>query len=133
MTLATRTTLATALFAAAAGGIATAAAQDAPAPAPAPVTEPAPAQDASAERPRFSDAVEKLGDPDFEVRTRAYEELKAAGKDALPALKAGSRSKDAQVQWASRRLLGLLGASESERRPLTLRFEDQPEPREGAP
>ena len=131
MTLATRMTLGGALLlAAAAGGIAAAAAQDAGAPAPAPVTEPPPAEDVPAEKPRFSDAVEKLGDPDFEVRTRAYEELKAAGKDALPALRAGSRSKDAQVQWASRRLLGLIGGGEGERRPLTLRFEEDPKPRD---
>jgi len=124
MTLATKTTLGAALLAAAAlGGLAAAAAQESPAEPKAPGG----AEETPAAKDRFSDLVERLGDPDFDARTRAYEELRQAGADARAALKRGSHSKDPQVRWSARRLLGLLKPGPDGRTPLVLRFGDAAE------
>ncbi len=48
--------------------------------------------------------VKQLGDPDFAIREKAYERLRAAGEKARPFLREGTRSADPQVRWSSERL-----------------------------
>ena len=88
-----------------------------------------------AEEGEDADALVKShGDPDFAAREKAYCRLKELGAAAKEALGKGAASGDAQVRWASSRLLGLL--DEGRRKgdgPPRLRFEEREEAGEEEP
>jgi hypothetical protein len=89
MNIAHRILLAAALLAAGTLGVVAASAQDK-------------AQDKS---PDYGALVKSLGDDQFQVRTKAYEDLEKAGAEARKALEEGAKSTDAQVKWSAERLL----------------------------
>ncbi|KAF0241942.1 MAG: hypothetical protein FD180_4184, partial [Planctomycetota bacterium] len=70
-----------------------------------PPAEPAPVDDAAAI------CVKRLGSDDAEVRQVAYRELKKMRRAAVPALKDGTSSADAETAAACRELLGLIERS----------------------
>jgi len=89
MNIAHRVLLAAALLAAGTLGVVAASAQDK-------------AQDKA---PDYGALVKSLGDDQFSVRTKAYEDLEKAGAAARAAIEEGSKSTDAQVKWSAERLL----------------------------
>ena len=78
--------------------------------------------------------VKRLGADDFAARSKAYEELEAAGPAALGALEEGAKSEDAQVRWSAARLLRRLSEGREEREPRgVLRFGEEAGPGPGWP
>lgn len=68
------------------------------------------AQEKAAEpaAPDYGALVKSLGDDQFAVRTKAYEDLEKAGAAARKSLEEGAKSTDAQVRWSAERLLRAL-------------------------
>jgi len=66
-------------------------------------------QDPWAEQPKArastQDLIKNLGAESYKVRLDAERQLRALGKDAVPALREAGKSDDAEVQWRSRRLV----------------------------
>ncbi len=74
------------------------------------------AQDANPEE-RIARLVERLSDPDFQVRDAATEELVQIGEAALPALEKAAASDDAEVSWRAKKTLETIKAKLAESKP----------------
>src|SRR5882672_5834046 len=61
--------------------------------------------EASKTKASTQDLIKDLGAESYKVRLDAERQLRAIGKDALPALRDAGKSDDAEVQWRSRRLV----------------------------
>ncbi|HMF13820.1 MAG TPA: PQQ-binding-like beta-propeller repeat protein [Gemmataceae bacterium] len=66
---------------------------------------------ADGDHARFQTAIRQLGDDDFQVREKATNELKAAGRAVLPYLRLAARDPDAEVAHRARRCLAALDES----------------------
>lgn len=93
---------------------------------------PAPRAEAEAQAPSTGKSVDelvrRLGDDSFKVRLQAERELRALGKDALPALRqAAEHEADAEVQWRARRLVRQIERGDTGG--LDRRVAQEPEPR----
>jgi HEAT repeat protein len=66
-----------------------------------------------AERTRAMELLGKLGDDNFEVRDKAYQDLKAMGSIAIPALRLASRESDPEVRKLARTCLQELGSDKT--------------------